>query len=173
MRRRRGLRGGEGSWAGGATGTGAAGPLHGVTFRGGVPDPAHRAGLLLLAVAVGAQALPVVEGRPAAGDVRVDVIDLPDRGIAERAAAHLIPTADEPRQPLWYRSRASFDRHQLPGQRVVVPSPDNAAESRPVLPHRRRDADGARGTHPANLLTLRGDGNGAVALDPGEVPGAG
>ncbi len=50
----------------------------------------------------------------------LDVVDVPDRCVAPRCAAGLVPCADQPCQPGGERAGLGFHRGQFPGQRVQV-----------------------------------------------------
>src|SRR5699024_6335518 len=74
---------------------GVAGPFDAVTGPVRAIGPRDACGARLLLVAVRTQALPVVRtGGPAAGD-RLDVIALPDGGVAVRAAARGVAPGEE------------------------------------------------------------------------------
>src|SRR5699024_8661706 len=74
---------------------GVSGPFDAVTGTVRVVGPRDVRGTGLLLVAVRTQALPVVRtGGPAAGD-RLDVIALPDGGVAVRAAARGVAPGEE------------------------------------------------------------------------------
>src|SRR5690625_1432752 len=79
--------------------------------------------LLLLLVAVGTEALPVVDAGGATQGMGNDVVLLADRRIAEGPAAGRVPQRQEPPQLLGEGARLGFHGDQLPGCRMRVQAP--------------------------------------------------
>ena len=129
--------------------------------------------LLFLVIAEGAQPLSVVEAGVAPGRVGLDVVGVPDRGIAERPAAGHVPPADETGQGLREDSADGLHRDQLTGGGVRVEPAQGELGRSSVRPQGLLGAvrEGAQSVFDLSAHRLSRDR--PVPLDLREVPAPG
>ena len=137
----------------------------------GVGDDASGEPGGLLLVAVGGQSIAVAHRGLSPGGMRMDVVELADRGIAVRGPARLVAPSEQLRHPGWECTTSRFGGDELTGAPCVVQAPQchgDGSASRAVGVMSIVGGFGAldRRQHLLPDVLVR---HGAVALDGGGI----